>query len=434
MLKANLGKKLTIQDKNDGRYTGVLEKIEKGFFILKTQDAWLNFEIGSIHLLEFKETPNSPDETKTIHDTITKIQKGIQINFKANNAKQILDLMYLQKGIGWNPTYHLELKDDKSAKLRLQAEVFNNAEDIENAQMNFVVGLPNFIHENQLSPMSMLTNLNDFLRGLSSQMESRFDDFANRGRSLMAYESDAEMSGNNESSGDIEGSQTEDLFFYTANSVSLKKGDRAIFPILESEVPIQHFYEVRLNEVSADNNYYRDRQNEFLSFEDNFKNVVWHSVKIKNSAKSPLSSGSVLVTKNENGNIRPICQDKISYTPIGAETIMRLTNAPDVSVKDFEKVKEIQENAYQHANGYRYDLVTVSGEVNIVNYKDKKIDLNVKRRITGKLLESSPKWLSNPILSNQSLLNKATEVCWELSLKAGEKLTIRYEYQFYAMI
>ena len=56
----------------------------------------------------------------------------LKIDFSTEKPEQPLDLMYLENGLSWSPTYLIELVDDKTANLTLRAEVVNNAENINN--------------------------------------------------------------------------------------------------------------------------------------------------------------------------------------------------------------------------------------------------------------------------------------------------------------
>ncbi len=427
MLKANLNKTLTLTRSNGQPLTGKVQKIDGNFFIFQTDDEWLNLRTNTITQISFPTKPQFPDSVHIEKKTITKAKAGFLLTFASQKVSQPLEMMYLENGIGWMPVYHLDIQDDDKADLTLQAVVVNDAEDIEQAKMQFVVGVPNFIHANQVSPLAQSTNLNGFLNSIGNPQQTQFNDFATRGGSISYGIENATNQARTQGAG-LEGSSTEDLFFYTLPDVSLKKGDRAFYTVLEAEVPIQHIYEVRLGANNADHYYHRNRrQTDGFSFEENFKNKVWHTLKLTNSTNTPMTSGSVMVTKTAQGEKRPISQDKITYTPVKGETFLKLTAAPDVSVRDAEKEVKRVEKA-KLINGTHYDLITVEGQIRLHNYKNKAIDLNVRRQLSGELKTSDPKWLTAPRVPTHGQFNQITDVCWELKLKAGEKQTVTYQY------
>lgn len=432
MLEANLNKRLTLFFHNESSLSGTVEKVDDSYFLFKTGTKWINLKTANLERIEFSEKPVFPDSVSIQKDTIVKEKQGLMINFSSNSKSQDLGMMYLQKGIGWVPTYSIDLYSEDRAKLRLQAVVSNQAEDFENADLNFVVGVPNFLHQNDVTPLSKsgLQSINQFYNSIPVIGNSLVSDFANRGGGRITYGINAESNALQGSNEGLEGFASEDLFFYNLPNVSLKRGESAQFNILRSDIKVQHIYEVQLEENSTDSYYYRQLgvKGDF-SFGENFKNKVWHAIKFKNTTNSPLTGGAVMVTNSQDGTPRPISQDKITYTPAGAETFLKLTVAPDVSVRDKEKQKEVEE-VKEQINGYWYNKITVEGEIRIQNYKSKKVNLNIRKKITGELESSNVKWLKSKRVQGYQQQNEITDVCWELTdLQPGEKRTIKYVYE-----
>ena len=424
MLGANLNRTVTLHLTGGEEIKGQVEKVNNNFFLLQSEGRWMNLKIGNVERIDFASAPSYPDSIAVIRDTNKIETPGILIDFDSKNANQQLEMMYLRADIGWVPTYHINLLDAERARVTLQAVVINNAEDLVGTDVNFVVGVPNFIHRNQVSPLAQSQVFNQFFRNIRNP--SNATDFANKGAQILTYRSNNfkrsnEGSDNNEILSSLTGSSTEDLFFYTLPAVNLKKGATAIFNILEAELPIRHLYEVRLDEREIADGF---------SFEENFSNKVWHTLKLKNTTTTPLTSGAATVTKNFEGQARPVSQDKITFTPAGGDSFLKLTVAPDVSVIDRERVTAVLER-YQKIGKEYYDLVTLEGEIRIHNYKKKAIDLNVRRKITGTLKTSTPRWLKAPKVPVHGQVNEITDVCWELKLKEGEKTVVKYEYTIF---
>ena len=175
------------------------------------------------------------------------------------------------------------------------------------------------------------------------------------------------------------------------------------------------------------NNYYKYQQ---ITFDNPYRNKVWHTINLKNKTEHAWTNGAAMVVKKDGKTVKPISQDDLPYTSIGDENALKLTLAPDVSVRD----KEEELNRLirqQQADKYYYDVVTVKGEVKLHNFKNKKINLKVSKTIVGTLKESSLEWLSVKRVNLNNLYNKTNEVCWELKLDAGEKKIIEYEYQVF---
>jgi len=433
LINANLGQRARLHIGKDEIIEGIAEDIGRNdpktqskdhpLISLKMDGRWMSILKNEIRRIEFFEQPNQLLEWNK-----QEIKPVLEVNFASARKKQSLQMMYLSRNLNWTPTYLIELIDEEKARLTLRAEVVNNTEDIENTDVNFVVGVPNFRDANQYSKLVDLTLEELSGRGLlqpqSFSNTIRAQTYTEYNRALPAQEIIAD-----EGSG-LAGSSAEDLFFYTLKDMSLKKGGRGQYPVFTATLDIAHIYECNLPANNERKNYY---QNEYL-FQPS-PNPVYHSIKVNNKTKYPFTTGPALVVKND-GETKPISQDRLNYTSINDHSYVKLTEAPDVRIKQAEKATKRTERVKKvtrQNNEYYYDLITVEGQIIAKNYKNKKIDLNLRRAIIGDLQKSSKEWLKAERINTSGSLNKTTDVCWETSLKAGEELTIDYTYQIYVM-
>lgn len=437
LIQANKGKKMKIHIGKDEVYEGTPEEVvmkdakgeEKVFVnqtivVFKTATDWLSFSPSEIRRIQFLEKPNQLLEKET-----TANKHVLSVDFTTKKAEQPLEMMYLENGINWTPTYLIEMTSDTKAKLSLRAEVSNNAEDIESTDVNFVVGIPNFKFANKLSslvdflgmvyPNKNQYALNNFSNGLATQqLGYAVDDMVTTPVSVTPMGSG------------VVGDADEDLYFYTVKNITLKNGGRGQYPIFSKDIDIAHIYECNMAQNSATTGFY---QKDFLFTPDN-QNPVFHSIKVNNNLEFPWTTGSAMVISSKSGEKRPISQDMLNYTPIKGHSYVKLTEAPDIKVKHAEKeVSREQKVRKVNAsnNRYYYDLVTVEGKIKVRSYKDKKVDLNLKRTIHGELIDSEVKWLKAERVNRSADINKITDVCWETSLAPEEELEITYSYKVY---
>src|SRR5207249_2939807 len=66
-----------------------------------------------------------------------------------------LRFVYVQKGLRWVPEYRAELLADKKVRLSLQATVVNDLADLKDVGASLVVGIPNFLMKETLSPLAL---------------------------------------------------------------------------------------------------------------------------------------------------------------------------------------------------------------------------------------------------------------------------------------
>lgn len=431
LLNANLGKRIRVFLSGDQVLEGVAEDIGRNdpadgqaqhhpLVSLRLDNRWISLAKNDIKRIEFIEQPDH-----ILYWSKKEIKPVLAVEFKQNKPGQSLDMMYLAQGLNWTPTYLLELLDDQKARLKLTAEVTNNTEDIEQTDVNFVVGVPNFKHANAYSSLINFFRENLNSRGLRPQA------FSNtfQGQTYAQYDDfTAEDISVSSTTTGLEGSSTEDLYFYTLKEMSLRKGGSGQYPVFEAEIEIAHIYECNLPQNNERKNAYAS---EYL-----FKpapNKVFHSVRVNNNTPYPFTTGPVLVVKQEE-ETKPISQDQLNYTSINDHSFIKLTEAPDVRIKQAEKAISRNERIkrVKRQNGeFFYDLITVEGQIIAKNGKSKGIDLNIRRPIIGELKQSNVKWLKAERVNTSGSPNNTTDVCWETSIKAGEELKINYSYQVY---
>lgn len=433
LLSANLGKKVRLHIGKDEIVEGIAQDIGRNtlnagdpvysLMSLQMDGRWMALNKKEIRRIEFFEKP-----TQVLKQDKKEVKPVLEVYFNKQRSEQPLDMMYLSRGLNWTPTYLIELISETKARLALRAEVTNETEDIKGSTVNFVVGVPNFRDANSFSSLVnlMMDELNT--RGLNrpqnfsniaqTQVYSTFEDI-NPIQSIPAG-----------SATGLEGSSAEDLYFYTLKDMNLKKGGRGQYPVFEAEINIDHIYECNLPQNNERKNYY---QSEYL-FTPN-PNKVFHSIKVNNTTPYPFTTGPALVVIND-GETKPISQDRLNYTSINDHSFVKLTEAPDVRIKQAEKAvdrKERVRKITRQESDYFYDLLSVEGQIVVRNYKDKKIDLNIRRPIIGDLKSSNVKWLKAERINTSGSLNKTTDVCWETSVDAGGELTINYSYQIYVL-
>jgi hypothetical protein len=439
ILHGNIGKRVElILKSNLENNTEVIGKIQdvnlqSGMIFLESAKPKVGFIVilmSDIELLSFPQKPNTDYFP-------TEKQRIIEVEIDRAGSQENVEMAYLQRGIGWLPNYLVHLKDDKKAQIILRAELVNDAEDIKDATLSLVVGVPNFKYDKLISPLVSNQTLESFLNQLSGSSND-----LQYGRQQMAmsnmittqstgnYETmEMDLYGGGGDVSEVETQSQEDLFFYTKKSVSLPKGGRALYSLFNEEIDYKHIYEVELPQNNGYNVVYKQDSEQ--------KNDVYHSLELKNSTDFPWTTGTAMVTqprKNKDGSANPtndpqvLSQDMIKYTAKTSKSILRLTVAPDVMVKDNEQETERESDIKKRK--IVYDLVTATATIEIKNYKDKEINLKVSRTVTGEMLKTDSDWETKK-RTNYYAINPVNDVTWELKLGKGESKTITYSYQFY---
>ena len=386
--------------------------------ILGTGDGEVVLNKGNISKVEFPKGFSTSYLSK---------EKAKRIRFKVAGSKKEarLGLSYLQKGVNWVPSYLINLEDPKKARITMKATLINDAEDLENVDFFFVVGYPNFLYADVLSPMALEESITQFIQTL--RREGRQED-AGGMMAITRQRADFRESGTlsnldygYETIKGLPGAAEEDLFLYHKEKITIKKGERAYYPIFFDEVDYKHIYEWEIPDtINVDpRGYQRSEQ------QKKEKEQVWHSVKLSNSTKYPWTTAPAFVVSGW----KPLAQDTMNYTPKNAKTNVKLTVATDVKHERHEYEIDRQRDVRIYNNNY--DLVTVKGELSIKNHKNKEITIEIKKTLTGEVTEVSHKAKIEKVAEGLRGVNQNSFISWEIPLKAGEEMNVTYKYKVY---
>ena len=419
LLYSNKGKKVVIETTTlkESRYEGSIEEIEGNVVHLKTTDGkFLSFNVEIIQRAEFFEKPST---MMKITDN-QKVTSRLDINFSDKKTEQPLELMYLQHGLSWSPFYYMELLSDKKARLTLRSEVINEAEDLENTTINFVVGVPNFKFANTLA------GIVDFNKQIQQNNNYEGQVFSNNMYAAKAVPMMADMASESFNN-NIEGESVEDLYFYPLKNFTLKKGNRAHYQVFNEDIDFVHIYEC---ELVNQNDFSQNYQNQFSGANPN---RVYHSLKIKNNSKNPFTSAPVTIIQKSNGQTQPLAQDMVQFTPKKGESNIKITSSPDVQVSQIETVQSRDENV-KTMLGRNFFRATVEAKITIKNFKSIPISFEACRKFTGVTGKSDTPW---SIVQQKPLIytpNNDNMIAWNLNLKAGEEKVITYTYEVFGVL
>lgn len=424
IIVANTGRNVRFVLNNDSTLTGVIEKASATMVVLKTPQKWITLHSNQIKQVDFFSVPNTEKERKDSTEVI-------RLSFNSDKTHNLM-YSYFEKGVTWIPNYYLELKPSNKATLLLRAEVMNDVSDLTNAELNFVVGVPNFRIPEKLSPIVSKETVFNFMSFLYGGGRSRNEGLSREYSNVMQVQTvnynRTDMLNDGDNIIFTEMDKVGDLFFYTQKNVTLKKGDRAMYNLLQAEITVKHLYEANIDANSEYSySYYRTASDAQKS-----PVQVWHSVMLENTSTVPFTTGNALIVQQEtNNSIYPIAQDKLNYTPPGAKSTLKLSVANDILVKNTDKETEKSEK-HKKINNIEYDLVTVQSEIELENFKNEDITVAVKRTVIGEVKNTSVPWQTYKSVSYTNSHNATNNITWDISLKPKEKKKIAYSYQILA--
>ena len=432
LLRANLGKRVLLTLDSGKELSGVVRAFgpnpAASPLYLETGEGsgrtYLVFREQDVKQVVFYELPAARLEVPRLPEgTSSGKQPVLRFRTKGASGPVGLSMGYLRGGFGWTPAYRITLEDDKTATIAMQAVVINDAEDLEQAEVFFVVGFPNFTFAQVVSPLSLQQSLTGFL---SSLMNRQTDENGNvMSNAIMAqrpagYRPRPDAADDGAIGGAIEGAaqSEEDLFLYGRQNVTLAKGERAAYQVFSGRVSYEHLYEWEATDTPPVVTY-RPRPTPKDPTEP-----VWHVIRLSNTLKLPWTTAPALVLSGQ----QPLAQEILDYTPAGAVTNLRLTVATDIRTQRQEQEVK-RENDAVTINRTTYSVVTVQGTLKLRNYKSKDVQMVVRREVAGEVLTTTPNAKVERTTEAIQTVNPTSKLTWEFPLKAGEEVTLTYRYK-----
>ena len=446
LLLANTGKTLTVVDSRQTEYTGEVVSVRESdplndprvsqteyaprptseMLMLRTGGKLIALHLGSIdHVI----LPPDP----VLQSPTYEERKALRFRVKGGSTHANLAMGYLEKGFGWTPSYLISLTDDDTAQITMQAVIVNDAEDVRDADLFFVVGVPNFLYSETPSPMALQQSLAEFMQvaGRRDSLKDMRYSNALYAQKTVAMEMDGAAAPSLAAAvEDLQGSSEEDLFMYTRKGVTLAKGERGMYNVFSAQVNYEHIYQWEVVDHPRVDGYGNVQNNGYQNESENFpQNNVWHSIRLKNATNFPWTSAPATVISG----VRPLAQDTLPYSPKTASSNLRLTIAADVRASskelEIERVRDVQ-----HRRGYNFDQVTVEGTLKVKNYKEKAIKLGVSKTARGEVLAQSDLGKSEKLGEAIAVDNPLSRLTWEITLKPGESRSITYRYKVWVRV
>jgi hypothetical protein len=375
-----------------------------------------------------------PDDT-LFTEKFDQQRSALRFKIKGAADKTNLTVGYLEHGLGWTPSYLISLTDDKTAQITMQAVVINDAEDLKDADLFFVVGVPNFAYSNIPTPMSLQQNLLAFMKDAEQPLNGRnFTNYNAIASQMVAVdETSADIRSEpsfSQAVADLSGAPEEDLFLYTRSGVTLARDERASYNVFSTPVNYEHIYEWEVQDqprVDGFGNVIQSNPNPSTS--DAAANSIWHSIRLKNSSKFPWTSAPALVVSGT----KPVSQDTLPYTPKAASSNLKITIATDIRSSHDEREVARDPNIQRRRN-YQYDQVTLEGTLKVKNHKSKEVRLNIRKTIRGAVESQSDDGESVKLAEAIETDNPMSRLTWEVALMPGEDRVITYRYKVWVRV
>lgn len=415
-------------------------------FILRTDEGDVLLPVGQVRSVMTKEMKT------TLGRTLTTSKKTKRLSFKFEGAekKQAMTIMYFRPGIRWIPTYRVSLNGKKegdkkaekhTANVLLQAELLNEAEDLEDVPVDIVVGVPNFRFKGTPSPLVLEATMRNLLAEAAPDImgnQSQLSNAMYSQRSAEFRRNQAQGQPENAAvvplPGELTAGGAQDLFVYNLPKISLGKSERIAVPIFSTEVPYKDIYTWDVHLTKQDNAAAPSgsgHQSPLVLA----KNEVWHQIVLTNNTNLPWTTGAAMIMQ---GN-QPLAQELLTYTPPKDEVRVPVTVSVDTrgTLTEKEVGRELKSLQW---DGYNYARIEKELKLDLCNNKAIEIDAEITLKVGGKVDKASDDgevvlggfnaadWVQ---YQGHPAVNNSSQVTWKGHLKPGDKLEPTVLYHFF---
>ncbi len=391
-----------------------------GFVLLRTEAGTLALPPG-----EIKGMRSNDD----LAQRVPRSEPGAALRVKVAGAGGRVRVAYLTWGLTWAPSYQIDISDPKEASLRCKAVLINDVETLESATAHFITGFPNLAFAEAVDPLALIGDTTDFLQSLLSLSQpGRRASAPTTMQQVTMNVAVPDTSGRPRLSRPGAGEAREDLFFYPQPDVSLRRGERGYYQLFAKRVPYDdvHVWEIE-DSLDEQSRWRYGWWNYGQNMQAAEPEEVWHSLRLTNTGGIPWTTAPAMTV--QEGRI--LGQDTLTYTPSGAKVLVKVTRSVDVQVEQGE-VEVSRDRGARTAYRGNYDLVTIKGELRIINRKSEPVTMLIKKTLSGEVLESKPKAAIETTVKGVWRVNPQQLLTFEVPVPAAGKAYATYHYQVHA--
>jgi hypothetical protein len=394
------------------RPKGEAERATGHFLVLKTAKGRLYVNAMEIAAVEADGAADTIKQKKPV--LLLTIQPG-------DEKPQTIRVTYLTHGLGWAPSYRVDLSDPKTLSLELATVIKNELSDLKDAEVRLISGFPSIQMANVRSPLAANVSWAEFFSQLASG-PSRFQPLAQQ-QVVNNYTSNSRFPVN--IALDLSATPTGegvDMHFQMIGKRSLAKGDALSLTLARDKAAYERIIEWLIPDNRDEHGRYTGRGRN----RDEEHDDAWDALRFKNPFPFPMTTGPAMVTADGKFN----GQRTSYYVNAGEETVLRITKALSIRTRNVEQ-EEVDKNADRdlvYVGGNRYRKSLIAGEIAVSNHRKENVKLLIRRRFSGDLLsaDGAPK----SFLREEGIwsVNKRNELTWTLPLAGGEEKRLQYRY------
>lgn len=410
-------------------------------FVLRTDEGDVLLPIAQVQRLTIRDMQTSLPRTLTSRQRT----KRLTFRFAEPAQRQELVIAYFRPGLRWIPTYRVELPAPGAAapamaQMAMQAELINEAEDLFDAAIDVVVGVPNFRFRTVPSPLVLEQTMRNVLQQADPRLSSQAPAFSNAlftqraGEFRGAPPAGPEQPGEVELPGELTAAAAQELFVYHLPKFSLRKGERAAIPVSQTRAPCRDVYtwDVHLQREDIATAPSGSGATSPLTLSEN---QIWRQIQLTNTSDVPWTTGAALIMQGG----QPLAQELLTYTPPKGSCRVPVTVAVDLRGSYDVQETNRQLQALQW-DSYHYAKISQRAQLEVLSFKPQPVDLEISLRFGGRAEQASDEgrislapyreddWKQ---YRGSTAANNSSTVRWSQPLTPAQPFRPTVDYHFY---
>ena len=330
-------------------------------------------------------------------------------------------ITYLAKGMSWAPSYSVDMTASDELVIRQKAVIKNELEPFEQAEIRLISGYPNIPFAHVTSPLSPRTGWARFFQELNQQFRPGHAATMNVLSQLAVAYNDPPESGL-----DLRvpaAGEGVDLHFQSIGRQTLHEGDSLAVSVASASAAYERVIEwIVPDNRDANGRYVSDYERERNP--EKYQDAAWDSLRFSNPFGFPMTTGPAAIVSGG----RFLGQSISNWISSGEETTLHITKALNIRTRSVEQEEAEGEREIVYWGGAKFRKVPVKGFLFAGNHRDESIELVIRRRFSGELLEADRSPRCTLLEEGVYSVNKRNELAWNLSLEPGEEVEIIYRY------
>jgi hypothetical protein len=449
LLEANVGATARITEESGALFAAKILSLcgakedGSGFVLLSNEMGVKVQSIGRIRDITFDKAPKTKvcDSDKANR---LLLRPAWPEGKPATEAK--VGMLYVQKGFRWIPEYRVELNDNGTAHVRLQATLVNDLTDLEDTTVRVVVGVPTFAFGNQRDPMALSKAVAEVVQSLPPQSGVQnylSNSIVTQVAVPVVEQPNAQAEAPQQP--ELTEERGDDLRAYTLSHVTLAKGERMTMPVAEFDLPYEDVFRLEVPLSQPQELLQAAQQGSASSLNQSERRPkVMHGVRLSNNGPLPLTTAPALISRG--GLV--LAQSMMTYTPPNARVDLDLTTAVDIQVLREDAETGRTPNAVR-LQDVVYQRIDLEGKLRLSNYRAQAATIEVKRYVSGQVDSAGAEgkfqqldpgsgygwpWLSQwygwPFWWQN--LNGVGQVTWTVKLEPGKSVELPCAWHYFS--